>query len=187
MRTIETQVYKFSELSKEAKEEAIKKYYEREDYPLLTTDLLESLKELDTLNIFSDIKMQYSLSYCQGDGLSFEADIDLMAWLKARNMKTSVVDAVYNSIEQIQSVGNTGRYCYANDSQIEIEIDGQTPKRIYKLCEQIRDEIAEYYMDICHKLEKEGYGMIEYRMKDEDFSDFSDSNDYEYTVDGKLI
>ena len=35
MKTIETVVYNFDELTKEAKEKAIQKYYENEDYPFL--------------------------------------------------------------------------------------------------------------------------------------------------------
>jgi len=80
MQTItrEYQVFKFEELSEEAKQTVIDQYYEHEHqygYDFLEDDILEELKQID--QYFSDVKLCYSLSYCQGDGLSFAGNFDL--------------------------------------------------------------------------------------------------------------
>lgn len=184
MRTTEQQVYKFSELAKDVQEKVIEKYYENEDYPFLNEDLLEELNQLDTLKIFSNVKLQYSLAYCQGDGLSFSADINILNWLKNRNMKVSVVDAVYNNIYPIKCLGNQGRYAYAKKQHVCIEKENiRKYKRLDVLIDTIEEELQDYYMDICRKLEKHGYSILEYRMDTDEFSEYAEAN--EYFINGK--
>ena len=93
METRTYNVYKFNELTKEAKENAINKWYEDEEYPFLEEDLRQELENIDTLKLFSDVKLQYSLSCCQGDGLSFSASIDIDAWLKAKKYTKKNMEA----------------------------------------------------------------------------------------------
>jgi hypothetical protein len=187
MRTIEQEVYNFSELSKDVQEKIIEKYYENEEYPFLTDDLMENLSELDTLKIFSNVQLQYSLSYTQGDGLSFSTDIDILKWLKNRNMKTSVLDVIYNNIYSIKCTGNMGQYYYANGKDITLEVQDNSGKhkRIDKLMDIIKEELSDYYISICHKLTKIGYSIVDYRMSIEEFSEYSNDNGYEYFINGR--
>jgi hypothetical protein len=188
MRTIELNVYKFSELKAKAQEEVIEKWYEHEDYPFLSEDLEQELKELDTLKLFSDVKLQYSLSCCQGDGLSFSADIDKHKALTAMNYsKPSVFDALYNSIYSLKAVGNTGRYSFSHKNDIVLEYEGLNGKPILqKKLDQFQEFLQDYYLGICHKLEKYGYSILEYRMDVKEFSEHADANGYEYYADGKM-
>lgn len=83
MRTVtETyNVYTYPELSEEAKEKA-KQWYLDDDFR--NNEFKEFYTE-DLHNIFinSDLKMQYSLGYCQGDGLNIYGKLDLMDIFKA--------------------------------------------------------------------------------------------------------
>lgn len=78
MRTVtETyNVYTYPELSEEAKEKVNQWYL---DDPCRNDEFLEIYTE-DLHNIFSNsnLKMQYSLGYCQGDGVNIYGELDLM-------------------------------------------------------------------------------------------------------------
>ena len=162
MRIIETKIYTFQELSIESKEKAIEKYYENEDYYFLSEDLTESCKEYLTKNecAFRDIKLYYSLSHSQGDGLCFIGEIEK----DGKCMK----------------IQHTGR-CYHSKSVSMIYWDEEGNN-----IDEVQ-ELKDIYFDICNKLENEGYSIIEYRMDNEEFCEFSDENGYEYTEDGKRI
>ena len=97
MRTIETKVYSFSELSNEAKEKAIEKYYENENYPFLSDDLTESCKEYfkenELLGLSDDprktyieeimpAKIQLNMKYIQHPGLLNDIKIMWRTFLK---------------------------------------------------------------------------------------------------------
>lgn len=187
MKTKTYQVYSFNELSKEAKEYAIQKWYENEDYPMLKEDLLEELSQLDTLKIFNDVKLSYSLSCCQGDGLSFSANISLENWLKGKKLSNKNIDNINEAIYKFISTGNKGFYSYATPEQIQYDVnDDILFEKVEKQVEDIKNEIASYYMNICKELEKYGYSIIEYRMNDQEFQEFCESNEYEFLENGKI-
>ena len=191
MKTKEINLYRFSEISESAKEKAIDKYYESEEYDSLSEDILEFIKENDTFNVFSNIELYYSLSYSQCDGLSFSADFDLANFFaqKDYSFKKSVLDVIQNNIiDKVSVKSNNGHYCYCKSSDIEIQYlwINKTYKNIDLLCSVIKSHIRTYYLDICKKAEKFGYSILEYRMNFDDFSSFSDDNDYFYTINGIL-
>lgn len=72
----EYKVYNFSELSEDAKEKA-KQWYLDDDF---RPQEFENIYTEDLHYLFnnSDLKMQFSLSYCQGDGLNIYGKLDLM-------------------------------------------------------------------------------------------------------------
>jgi len=184
-----TKVYKFKELSKEVKEDVIKNWYENEDYPFLEDNISEELKQID--KYFSDTKLQYSLSCCQGDGLSFSGEFDLEKFLNYKTkLKKSVKWAINELICNVSSKGNDGHYCYAHKNDIEYEDNycgTQRADRLYKLFEdKVLPMIQDYYLGICEKLEKMGYAELDYRMDNKEFAEHSEVNEYEYTKDGKI-
>ena len=77
--TIEYQVYKYMELSDEAKAKAKEWYLEGRE-PFVFTEMCEE----DLYNLFgeNDLKVQYSLAYCQGDGFNIYGKIDAESILK---------------------------------------------------------------------------------------------------------
>jgi hypothetical protein len=196
MRTIEQKVFKFNELSKEVQEKVIAKWYENEDYPFLTDDLTEALNSMEN-QCFYDVKLSYSLSSCQGDGLSFAGTLDFEKFLvniysKHETLKPSIKKALLELVYKVYSTGKSKvwHYPYAWTGQIEFEYNHEDKafKRIKKLFEsEIFPEIQKYYMDACKSLEKEGYSILEYRMSIDEFTDMSDSNEYEYFENGKML
>lgn len=74
--TREYKVYSFSELSEDAKEKA-KQWYLDDDF---RPQEFENIYTEDLHYLFnnSDLKIQFSLSYCQGDGLNIYGKLDLM-------------------------------------------------------------------------------------------------------------
>lgn len=186
MRTIETTVYDFDELSDEAKQNAIEKWYENEDYPWLEDNIACFLSENDPY--FYDKKTQYSLSYCQGDGLSFESKFDLEKWLKDKGtVRASFIPMLVFYLD-IRSYGNTGnRYPFARRDQIEMNIDTyKSYPRIEALCESILSDVQDYYMELCKKAEQYGYGILEYRMTEQEFSELCQANERTFLPDGTM-
>ena len=74
--TREYKVYNFSELSEEAKDK-VKQWYLDDDFRQYD---FENIYTEDLRYLFnnSDLKLQFSLSYCQGDGLNIYGKLDLM-------------------------------------------------------------------------------------------------------------
>lgn len=73
--TREYKVYNFSELSEDAKEK-VKQWYLDDDFRPCE---FENIYTEDLMYLFnnSDLKLQFSLSYCQGDGLNIYGKLDL--------------------------------------------------------------------------------------------------------------
>lgn len=188
MKTIQINHYEFTELSKEAQERAINEYYEYEDYPFLEQELLEELNNLDTLKLFRNVELIYSFNYSQGDGLSFKANVDKDKLLKQFCLKNNLSDILYNYTEL--SVDNKNRiFASKNDICWEFnayQADAKYPK-LYDKFESIVNFLENYYIDICYKLEKFGYSIIEYRMSVEEFAEFSQSNGYMYLKNGTMV
>ena len=173
MKTItkKYQVYKFEELSREAKDRAIKDYYEREDYSFLKDDLTESLKALleqYKISVLDNLELFYSLSHCQGGGLCF-----------AGNFKYKGKD--YNIIHSY-------RYYFAktvgiSEMKNKEEWDGE-----YLSFQDNKDHpFIKLYLKICNELENEGYGILEYRMNDAEFAEHCEANGYIFLKDGDLF
>ena len=186
MKTIETVVYDFDELSDEAKQKAIDKWYENEDYPWLEDDMAGFLSENDPY--FCDKKIQYSLSYCQGDGLSFESKFDLEKWLKDKGTVRASFIPVLVLYLDIRSHGNNSNYySYARRDQIEMNIDTYKSNANFDaLCESILRDVQDYYMELCKKAEKYGYDILEYRMTEQEFSELCQANEYTFLPDGTM-
>jgi hypothetical protein len=194
MRTIEQKIYKFNELSKDIQQKVIDKWYESEDYPFLSEDLKESLKGMDN-NCWENVELNYSLSCSQGDGLNFKADFNFELFLNKvynKKLKTSIKKELLELVYKIYSKGNTGLYAYASPNDIEFEYNSidsnENPSKLENTFEtEILPEIQSYYMSVCKEIEKEGYGILEYRMSIDEFAEHSEVNEYEYFADGKLL
>ncbi len=73
--TREYEVYNFSELSDEAKDK-VKQWYLDDDFRPYEFENIYT-EDLKYLFNNSDLKLQFSLSYCQGDGLNIYGKLDL--------------------------------------------------------------------------------------------------------------
>jgi len=161
-------VYRFNELSKEAREEAIKKWYEKEDYPFLSEDLKESCKALlEQYKIKYDdtLQLNYSLSYSQADGLCFFGNFEY----KKKQYKI------------------THDYRYDFPESVEIEEINKDGEEIYLSFQDDKDNpFIKLYLKIAKEIEKERYGILEYRMSETEFNEHCEVNDYYFTKDGDI-
>lgn len=165
MRLKPIKLYDFNELSTQAKNEAITKWYEHEDYAYMETDLFESLKALleqHKIHVRNEEKFEqyYSLSYSQGDGYYF---IGKFKW------KGYYVTITHHS----------NHYYHKNTVMFYIETNYGNPAK-----QKVYNDFRKLYDSICDELEKEGYGILEYRMSHEEFNDLCEANDYTFLENG---
>ena len=82
IETVDYKVFTFSELSEEAKEKVKERVLDDRsmfDTDIFTQDCIEHMRckyGMDSLDV------NYSLSYCQGDGLSFTGEVDIIDFLE---------------------------------------------------------------------------------------------------------
>ena len=168
MQTIEIEVFEFSELEESTQQKIMDKYYEDEDYPMLSDGLIESLKKLLKENGIEfdkdDIELQYSLGCCQGDGLCFTGSFN------------------YKGNRFI--ITHKGNYYHSNSTWIEIENDEEKEIKNEK---ELLESFKEIYQNICHRLEKEGYSILEYRPTLAEFGDLMNDNLMKYHKDGRIF
>jgi hypothetical protein len=194
MRTIETEVYEFHELSKDAKKNAINYFRENMEIYLdfFNEDCVYYAKERG----FEDIELQYSLGYCQGDGLSFSAQEYTMLeelYLHELGEGKEKTAKLLADNTFFKCTGNEGHYCFASSSDIDIWIENYTSS-INTDCENINEvvnnvllKLEQIYCDVCDELETRGYNEIEYQESDECIIMDIEANEYEFTKEGKLI
>lgn len=156
-------LYTFDELSEKAKEKALNAWRENDDMPFLETDMQEHFEELlkkHNMKEVSKSNLQYSLSYCQGDGVSFTGNY------KWKN---------YN-VEMIHT--NTHYYHkYTVSIDITTMNDNDAKESIY-------DSFKSIYESICDELEKIGYSYIDDSYNDTNIIETIESNGYHFTNEG---
>lgn len=192
MKTIEISLYKFDELSDEAKQNAIETERNSEFNVYLGMFNDDAIRQIQDAGFKGNVKLQYSLSYSQGDGLSFSCDYfdklnDLFVEVLGEG-KQKTIDCIINNLS-FESKGNTARYCYASRNDINLELDNYYVKsstNIDNVISQVETKIKDLYIDLCNDLEKQGYNEIEYQQSDECIIENLISNDYDFTEEGKL-
>lgn len=191
MKTINT--YNFNELSDSSKEVAI------DSFRYIIDTHLDFFNEdcigiIEQNGFYGNIKLYYSLGYCQGDGLSFSCEF----------IKTEILQKLFKEVlgegkdKTIQLIidncyfnllSNTGGYYYyARRSDLEFRFDDNiNALNIEEVVGKVEDKLRELYLSLCKELEKQGYDEIEYQFSDEYISDLLEANDYEFLEDGQLI
>ena len=177
MRTLEVKLYEYAELKDEAKQFAMQEYREHQwehgellhFFPDICRDFLET-------EGFFDTNVTYSLSYSQGDGLSFSAErydnleelfIEVLGVSKSKTAKL-ISEQCDLIIKQ-----NSGHYCYASKSDVDLYFDYSSENlsiafpNIDEVVAKVLNLLEDKYMDLCNQLEKDGYAEIEYQDSDE--------------------
>ncbi len=194
MRIIETEVYTFDELSDDVKEKVINKF--REDKEVFLDFFNEDCVYYAKEKGFEDIELQYSLGYCQGDGLSFSAqEYTMLKDLYIQELgegKEKTAQLLADNSTFI-CTGNIGRYCYGSSPDIDLYIENYNSsimtdsENINEVISNVLNELEQKYIDVCSELETRGYDEIEYQQSDECIIEDIEANEYEFTKDGKLV
>jgi len=193
MKTIEIKIYSFAELSEEAQQVAIENYRQTiyEDYDLLS-QFNEDANEQIKNEGWEDANLQYSLSYSQGDGLSFEAKSynkldEIFKEVFGQN-KEKTAQIIIDNLEQCYK-GNRGHYCYSSKGDIDIYLHSgayvNKTDNIEIAIQKALLILENRYVDLCEKLEKQGYTELEHMQTDEYIREEIEANAYEFTEDGE--
>lgn len=197
MRIVEVKVLKFEELSDKAKKVAIDKQRTREqNNSNFTDDFTEFCVEKAIEAGFEEPKFQYSLSWSQGDGLSFGAKrynklVDLFKEVLGAG-KDKTAQLLADNMTQVFSGNKGNHYCYASKGDVDIYLENYTSSinvkntnRIDEVVANVLAKLENVYMELCKKLEKDGYADLEYRNSDEYQKESIEANEYEFTEDGE--
>ena len=177
MRTIETKVYEFNELSEEAKEKAIDNMRTRMydwdiHYWVIDDCYLLNPKGINDLIIGNTRKIYYSLDRDRyidiSNGMEINNDIAFLEWLK---IPFDIHDKVYYTIgkDTIEFEENEDGYTFT-DNELEI-----------------LDNAKEIFEDHCDWVLNCIESNIEYYFSDENIIEDITCNEYEFTEEGNII
>lgn len=209
MRTQETKIYKFEELNEEAQKYAIKKQMEthyQDDYlNEMITDCIKYKAVTDYCLPIDELKIEFSLSYCQGDGVAFYGKLDSQTMINIiRNSKDddnctleeshiSLLDK-FGDISLDISRNSLGyHYSHYNTMNVFLCYDDMEFSD-YELLENLKkftNEIESFFQELIKRISKEmeqiGYDTIEDYCSEESCKDAIISNEYEFLACGKMV
>ena len=193
-------VYTYDELSDEAKEKVKQMFLEwrGEDGDIFKEDCENSLAEMFPN---SDLKVQYSLTYSQGDGFNTYGTLSIKDLLNADFSKyplngsgiTALAnkDAILAACDKADvhdiDLEENRRYGYSLADRLEVvpNDDENLTTEDTALLSDLENYAREVMEAINSKFEKNGYDYF-YEMSDEEVKDMADANEYEFTEDGEL-
>lgn len=205
--TVEYKVYKYGELSDKAKAKAKEWYLEGRE-PFIFTEMCEE----DLHNLFgdNDLKVQYSLGYCQGDGFNIYGKvsaISILNCLEKHNGGTQLEEfedvlttkekaTILHYAEECGDIELpiNNRYCYCIAGHIDIEDDWEYQLENYSGYKNINKEALEKFESMVHGIfeklcasyEKQGYDYF-YEISEEDLEEMCEANGYEFLEDGTVF
>lgn len=197
MKTITKYIdlYEYSELDDNAKEQAKQDYLDScrlaEDY----SDMCED--DLAYLFPASDLEVQYSLGYCQGDGLNIYGTIcldDLLEHIQDNfsDKELRFLKWCFRSFSTMYKLpyNNQYSYCicdrhdYTEDIIDNLEWYGYRGIK-YDVLDKFNSLSQDYMSELCSGYEKGGYEYF-YEVEDDEMEDISYLNNWLYTADGKF-
>ena len=201
----EIKVFTFPELNGEAKEKA-KEWYLNDE--ILSLELTNDYKN-DLSYIFprSELEVQWSLSYCQGDGVNIYGSVnieDIFAlpgkapaynWINGYLIEKEIRTLKFYMSEYKNEVKIpvNRRYCYcmadridlAEDFQYELENMGIRDIRVSVL-EKAERLVKQVFSQLSMEYEKQGYAQL-YEISDEDMEEICESNGYYFLENGEFF
>ena len=201
MRNLEFKVYYFEELSEQAKKKAIEDFRRGDTWELWDSDnLSEYFKErLMEYGFYDDVQIEFSLCYCQGDGVAFYGEIDFSIWLK--NHQDHFTKKELKRLEWLNEEFGIGlstirnsygyHYSHYNTMDINVTCDVYEGLRDSDLLDEVLNKVEELLKDevveLSREFERIGYEEIEYKNSDEYIIERIIANEYEFMEDGSMF
>ena len=193
-RTTIYREYQYDQLSEEAQKAAIKWFlgdsgnWEEWDSNDLKEDFIERLREKG----WEDLEVQFSLSCCQGDGVSFTGTLSTnkLVELAPGILGDEKLDCLLGHLDDIRvfSSRGTSRYVHEKTCQIDIEWDNYGDDPIYDETVTLLEKwLEDWRAELCNELEKMGYTQMEYKASVECVEEDIRANEYTFTKEGKRI
>ena len=192
-------VYDYSELSEEAKEK-VKEWYIDDDCrsDIFTEDIEYFLSENFSE---SELKVQYSLGYCQGDGLNIYGKLYLCDMLDkitfegyTEKEKRFIVwlFTKWNKYFSVKIPANN-HYCYCIADQLDIRYDLEYDLEYdhirdinYEAIRKFEIDIIDYFEKLCSDYEEAVYKYF-YDPDEEEIADTCEANEWKFTEDGEFF
>ena len=201
MRTIQTELYYFDELSEEAQEVAIENIQTTFSDVVFGYTEEEIMEEMfkDHLNFkgYYNMMPEYSLSYSQGDGVRFVGEMDLadMSDLLYRLLGENQYDMLMEADIDIELsiMRNSHRYFHEQTMSFFLTSD------VDDKYEDGKNEVLNYILDEFSKalikdarntsleLKKMGYEYMEYCLSYENVKNYLSESSIEYYKNGRLF
>ena len=184
--------FKINELRESAKRKALQRLVD-EGWGWNDIDregLTESFKEtLEAKGIEVDY-VNWSLGYCQGDGVAVNGKIDLQEIVPnlIKDFSTSekrFIRAIINN-DLLEAECVKGRSYYTR-VEFELYYNVNLSDRTEKIIEKFCSLVEKYVLDMVYVLERTGYDEIEYKESKECLEDLALVNGLEFTEEGLLV
>ena len=207
MRKVEVtyEVYTFPELSDKAKEK-VKQWYLNDQDPDVFSDDCDD--ELASLFPNSELKVEYSLSYCQGDGLNIYGELTPLDVLERieKNSSGKLYEGSFSK-EEIEILKCYCRgydfdvivlprnirygYCMADRIMFADEWIGEIKFYngrcdIEELIKRFEKFVKDLFKSLAGKYEERGYNYF-YEIEESDLAEICETNEYEFLEDGTLF
>lgn len=215
MKIFKTVGYEYNELSSSAKEKA-KQWYLEDD---MRSDMLtEDFEEMFAKYFFkySNFKVQWSLSSCQGDGVNIYGMLELIdivdyiknwnnnehnlniAYDPTRIFTDKEFDKIKKHIEESSmlytNIPSNNRYCYCIADQIEfatdmieeLEYNKEISDTDKELIYRFEKESINIMESLCKEMENYGYTYL-YECSDEELEDVCNANSWYFDEEGNFI
>ena len=205
--TVEYKVYKYIELTEEAKEKAKAWYLEGRE-PFIFTEMCEE----DIYNLFgeNELKVQYSLGYCQGDGFNIYGKIDAESILKCleehnggtqlEQFENALTEKEKKTILHYAELCGeielpiNNRYCYCIARYVDVAEEWEYILENHfdysnvnkEALEKFENLVQEIFEKLCASYEEQGYEYF-YEISEEDLEEMCEANGYEFLADGTVF
>ena len=142
----------FSELSEEQKAKAIEKHRDINTFGEWWDWELDEQREKLTRQGFINPQIYFSLSYSQGDGACFQADIDLAKFLKGRRVATKYTKQIENYHKGIleAKITTSGHYSHEYSMSLDYYDQDDAPSGNLEtfILEEAREQARKIYKDL---------------------------------------
>ena len=184
MRTMMIEVYGLEDLDSKAREHAIEQVTEYVASDRLIADDLTDIFQDELMALgYPVLDINWRLSHCQGDGVAFYGHLDSSQLHILRNrlmpeLPDSEIELLEMNIEQTSSY-----YHHYNTMGLSYTYYGDMCEVVEQFVKNINDDIV----DVSKRLEREGYGMLEYNESEEAIRNYIEFEQIEFTKDGDIF
>lgn len=184
----ETIVYKFNELSDDAKERAID--IAAQDMEFYDDCVIDDAKEIGKLFGLDIDKIYYSGFFHQGSGASFEGSYQYVKGsLKAVKALAPMDKALHKIVQQLQDIQSKHFYSLrasistGHRESMRVSVDDV---RDLDVPEGVEDDVKELMTDYAHWIFKQLETEYEYQFSSEQISEYLEANEYTFDEDGNF-
>lgn len=195
--TREYTVYSYSELSEEAKEKVREWYIDDNDRCYILSDCWNGSLEYDFIS--SDLKVQWSLNYCQGDGVNIYGKLMLSDMMDKIDFKLYTkkeirfIEWVIREYNPVITLPQNYHYAYCMADRIDLESDllwdmkNNGIKNIKRdVLEKLNNDIIAYFENLCGHWEMSGYEYL-YEPDEEEIIEACEANEWKFTEEGRFF